>query len=99
MAKSSNHTYHLQKWVNLSTFGKILALGINLALQTPVGGGRLSADNCGQGRGGGVKNWQNFADVFYGWPLTVVLLDVTLKNLNVYNFISSIYKYDTLFWC
>ena len=27
MAKSSNHTYDIQKWVNLSTFGKILALG------------------------------------------------------------------------
>ena len=35
MAKSSNHTYDVQKWVNLSTFGKILALGYNLALRTP----------------------------------------------------------------
>ena len=34
----------------------------------PGGGGRLNADNCGQG-GSGVKNWQNFTDVFYGWPL------------------------------
>ena len=31
-------------------------------------GGWLNADNCGQG-GRGVKNRQNFADVFYGWPL------------------------------
>ena len=43
---------------------------INLALRTPGGGGRLNADNCGQG-GRGVKNWQNFAEVFYGWPLII----------------------------
>ena len=29
---------------------------------------RTPADTCGQG-GEGVKNWQNLADVFYGWPL------------------------------
>ena len=32
MAKSSNHTYDIQKWVNLSTFGKILALGYKSCL-------------------------------------------------------------------
>ena len=40
---------------------------INLALRTRTPGGRLQ---CGQlwTRGVGVKNWQNFADAFYGWP-------------------------------
>ena len=44
--------------------------GINFALRTrtPGGGGWLNADK----GGGGVKNWQNFADVFYGWPLMVM---------------------------
>ena len=36
---------------------------INLALRTRTPGGR------------GVKNWQNFADVFYGWPLTYITDD------------------------
>ena len=30
-------------------------------------GGRLNADTYRQW--GRVKNWQNLADVFYGWPL------------------------------
>ena len=71
MAKSSNHTYDIQKWVNLSTFGKILALGYKSCLtdvdarREGVGSMRTTADK----GGGEVKNWQNFADVFYGWPL------------------------------
>ena len=32
------------------------------------GTGRPKQDTYGQSRGG-VKNWQNLADVFYGWPL------------------------------
>ena len=34
-------------------------------IRRPGGGGRLNPDNYG---GRGVKNWQNLADVFYGWP-------------------------------
>ena len=37
----------------------LLVILIHLALRTRTPGGR------------GVKNWQNFADVFYGWPLSV----------------------------
>ena len=36
------------------------------ALGEGVGSMRRPAD---KGEGGGVKNWQNFADVFYGWPV------------------------------
>ena len=52
MAKSSNHTCDIQKWVNLSTFRKILALGYKSCL-TEVdtwGGGRLNADKGGGGQ-------------------------------------------------
>ena len=53
-------------------FAKILALGYKSCLADARGeGGRLNADNCGQG-GGWVKNWQNFLDVFYGWPLKLM---------------------------
>ena len=57
MAKSSNHTYGIQKWVNLNTFGKILTLGYKSCLTDADArgeGGRLNANNCGQG-GRGVK--------------------------------------------
>ena len=36
----------------------------------PGEGGRLNAD---KGRRG-VKNWQSFADVFYGWPLIYIII-------------------------
>ena len=58
MAKSSSHTYDIQKWINLSTFGKILALGYKSCLTDADArgeGGRLNADNCGQGGRGGQK--------------------------------------------
>ena len=64
---------------------------INLALRTrtPGGrGGRLNADKCGQG-GRGVKNWQNFADVFYGWPLIVPGCTWTRLNPQVFHSITS----------
>ena len=56
----------------LEHFLKILALGYKSCLTDADArgeGGRLNADK----GGGGVKNWQNFADVFYGWPLTITL--------------------------
>ena len=34
----------------------------------PAGGGSAQGGQM-RSRGEGVQNWQNFADVFYGWPL------------------------------
>ena len=44
---------------------------INLALRTRTPGGRGvgSMRTTADKRGRGVKNWQNYEDVFYGWPL------------------------------
>ena len=39
----------------------------------PGEGDRLNPDTYGQ-RGETVKNWQNHADVFYGWPLIIIPL-------------------------
>ena len=52
---------------------------INLALRTP--GGDNAGAQCGQlwTRGRGIKNWQNFADVFYGWPLTFISIHYTIN--------------------
>ena len=44
---------------------------INLALRmlTPGGRGEDSMRTTADKGGGWIKNWQNFEDVFYGWPL------------------------------
>ena len=75
MAKSSYHTYNIQKWVNLSTFGKILALRYKSCLMdadVPEEGGRLNADNCGQG-GGGSKIGKILRTSFMDGPLCILL--------------------------
>ena len=44
---------------------------------------------------GGVKNWQNFAVVFYGWPfIVIVVVIVTSIHNNIYTVVSHIYAYD-----
>ena len=39
----------------------------------------------------GVKNWQNLADVFYGWPLTEIVntVLVVLKDLCKYYYLQN----------
>ena len=51
---------------------------INLALRTPGGRGVGSMQTTVEKGEGGVKNWQNFADVFYGWPLTFISIHYTI---------------------
>ena len=67
MAISSNHTYDIPKWVNLSTFGKILALRYK---SCPTG---MDAQGRGVGsmwttvdKEGGDQKLAKFADIFYG---------------------------------
>ena len=71
MEKSSNHTYNIQKWVNLSTFGKFLALGINLALRTrtPGGGWVGSMQTTADKGGGGSKIGKILQTSFMDGPL------------------------------
>ena len=63
MATIPNHTYNIQKWAIITLFEKSW-LGYKSCLTDATPGG------VGSMRTRGVKNWQNFADVFYGWPLT-----------------------------
>ena len=55
----------------------------------PGGGGGVGSVQTPTDKGEGVKNWQNLADVFYGWPLTVW----GLINVNGFN---SCYSFELI---
>ena len=84
MAKSSNHTYDIQKWVNLSTFGKMLALGYKSCLTDAdawgrgVGSMRTTADK----GDGGSKIGKILRTSFMDGPLYIANIAPTQADYN-----------------